>query len=58
MSNEYVSDPDYEKEDETINVEDLFLIYHQTSNYTTNELYKLGFIVNKKTLKKFIGKLL
>lgn len=48
MDDEYKSDPDYEEEDDTINVNDMFLIYDQASDYTTNELYKLGFIVNKK----------
>lgn len=52
MSDEYESDPDYEEEDDTINVNDMLLIYDQTSDYTTNELYKLGFIVNKKNIEE------
>jgi len=51
MSDEYESDPDYE-EDDTIYVNDMFLIYDQASDYTTNELYKLGFIVNKKNIEE------
>lgn len=52
MSDEYESDPDYEEEDDTINVNDMLLIYEQASDYTTNELYKLGFIVNKKNIEE------
>ena len=52
MSDEYESDPDYEEEDDTINVNDMLLIYDQASDYTTNELYKLGFIVNKKNIEE------
>lgn len=50
MDDEYESDPDYE-EDDTINVNDMFLIYEQASDYTTNELSNLGYIVNKKNIK-------
>ena len=52
MDDEYESDPDYEEDDDTINVNDMFLIYDQASDYTTNELYKLGFIVNKKNIEE------
>ena len=51
MSDEYESDPDYE-EDDNINVNDMFLIYDQASDYTTNELSSLGFIVNIKNIKE------
>lgn len=52
MDDEYESDPDYEEDDDTINVNNMFLIYEQASDYTTYELYKLGFIVNKKNIEE------
>ena len=48
---EYESNIDYEESD-TINVNSMFMIREQMSDYTTNELRNLGFIVNNKNIEE------